>query len=254
MAVEIKTASGPGGRHYIHPVTGVLVPSVTTILGVLDKPALVGWAARSVAEYAADNMEALGLLGRDERVALLKGVPFRNRDKAADRGTDAHTYAERRLVFGIAPNPSNRSEELVDEVLDHLDPHPLLTEATVFNLTYGYAGTFDGIWEVDGRTVMVDWKSGKGVYSEAGLQMNAYARGEQVVTASEIRPMPRVDEAWVIHVPNTGGWKVHPVTLAEDEWIAFRAARAAWKWKNHRADYTMGQPVQGIPNRERAFQ
>jgi hypothetical protein len=252
MAVEIKTKAGPGGRHYIHPVTGETVPSVTTILGVMDKPALVGWAAKSVAEYAADNVEAVSLLGRDERVALLKGVPFRNRDKAADRGTEAHTYAERRLTFGIAPSPSNRSAELVDEVLAALDPTPLVSEGTVFNSTVGYAGTFDGVWRVDGRIVMVDWKSGKGVYSESGLQLNAYARGEEVITPSEVFSMPRVDEAWIIHVPNEGGWKVHPVALGNEEWLAFQAARMVWRWKHHRADFTMGQPVQGIPNRERA--
>jgi hypothetical protein len=253
MPIEIKTKSGPGGRHYVHPRTGEVVPSVTTVLGVMDKPALPGWAAKCVAEYAADNLEAITLLGRDERIALMKGVPWRNRDKAADRGTDAHTYAERRLTFGIKANPTNASEECVDEIIALLDPTPLITEGTVWNHTIGYAGTFDGVWRLrDGRLVLIDWKSGKGVYPEAGLQLNAYARGEEIITASEVLPMPRVDEAWVLHVPAAGGWKIHPVTLGTQEWVAFVAAHDLWRWKA--ADSTMGQPLRGIPNQERQFQ
>ena len=241
---EVKTVSGPGGRHYIHPVTGSVVPSVTTILSAINKPALVGWAGRAVAEYAAANLEALGLLGIDERVALLKGVPYRNRDRAADRGTAAHTYAERRLVFGAGADPANRSEENVDLVLAAYDPIPVLSEATVWNEKVGYAGTFDGVWKVsDGQQVLIDWKSGKGVYPESGLQLNAYSRGEEVVSADTIEAMPRIDAAWIIHVPNEGGWTVTPVRLGDAEWLAFRASRALWNWTNREADLTLGQPI-----------
>ena len=62
------------GRHYRHPVTGELVPSVTNILSMLNKPALVGWAAREVAVLAATMREALPQMSYDETVDLLKGA------------------------------------------------------------------------------------------------------------------------------------------------------------------------------------
>lgn len=239
---EIKTVRGPLGRHYVHPESKAIVPSVTTILSVLDKPALVGWAAKTVAEYAADNLAAVQQLERDDAVALLKGVPWRNRDKAASRGTDAHTYAERRMMFGLAPGPSNESEAKVDKVLDTIKPHPVLTEGTVWNDTVGYAGTFDGIWKVGRKTVLIDWKSGKGVYPESGLQAVAYGHGEQIITASSIEDMPHCDEAWIVHVPEDGPWAIHPVSLDSDmDWIAFRATRAVWYWQAHGADLILGQ-------------
>jgi hypothetical protein len=239
---EIKTVRGPLGRHYVHPTTGEVVPSVTTILSVLDKPALVGWAAKTVATYAAENHDALTALDVGDRVALLKGVPWRNRDRAADRGTDAHTYAERRMVFGLKPQPTTRSEEKIDAVLDTIKPDCLLTEATIWNQSVGYAGTFDGIWKVGSRTVLIDWKSGKGVYPESGLQAVAYGHGEQIVTASDIIDMPRVDEAWIVHVPEDGPWSINPVSLSNPmDWMAFRATRAVWQWQAYHSDLILGQ-------------
>lgn len=244
---EIRKVSGPGGRHYIHPVTGSKQPGVTTILGVLDKPALVGWAARSVAEFAADNLDAVTLLGRDERVSLMKGAPFRKRDKAGDAGTEAHAYAEARLVMGIPANPQSRAQELVDAALAYLNPSAVQAEATIWNEAVGYAGTFDGIYTIDGRDYLIDWKSGSGIYSEVVLQLVAYARGEQIITADDVFPMPHIDGAMAIHVPEQegkGSWSLHPVRLGEQEWLAFRACRALWNWRNTEAELALGQPSQ----------
>jgi len=38
---------------------GVEYPSVTTILGILDKPALKGWAAGCAVDYIRDNLEKI---------------------------------------------------------------------------------------------------------------------------------------------------------------------------------------------------
>ena len=42
-----------------YKLDGQWVPGVTTILGVLDKPAIPKWAASQVAEYVADNPDAV---------------------------------------------------------------------------------------------------------------------------------------------------------------------------------------------------
>ena len=62
---------------------GKAVPGVTTILGVLDKPALPKWAAGAVAEYVADHpdgVEHLRTIGRGPMVSALKGIPWQARD------------------------------------------------------------------------------------------------------------------------------------------------------------------------------
>ena len=89
-------------RHYQHPATGELVPSVTNILNVLNKPALPRWAAKVVAEQAVAMRESLTKLDEAEAVDILKGSPWRNSTRAADRGTTIHAYLEARLS-GLEP-------------------------------------------------------------------------------------------------------------------------------------------------------
>ena len=72
------------GRHYQHPKTGELVPSVTNIIGVLNKPALPRWAAKVVAEQAAAMKTSLPNLDDAEVVDMLKGAPWRSSTRAAD--------------------------------------------------------------------------------------------------------------------------------------------------------------------------
>src|SRR6266508_6414043 len=70
MTAPPLTVNVPGrGRHYEHPITKELFPSVTNVIGILDKPALVGWAARESARAAWHMREALVKI-HDEEAAV----------------------------------------------------------------------------------------------------------------------------------------------------------------------------------------
>ncbi|HEY7822245.1 MAG TPA: hypothetical protein VIG24_05410 [Acidimicrobiia bacterium] len=62
------------GRHYQHP-NGDMVPSVTNVIGILDKPALPRWAAKMVAESAYRMRHSLAGMEQNEAVDMLKGSP-----------------------------------------------------------------------------------------------------------------------------------------------------------------------------------
>ncbi len=85
-------------RRYYQLADGTKLPSVTTILGVaLNKPALPGWAAKTVATEAMDNLPRLVRMSRTDRdgaLRWLKGSPYAQRDAAAEAGTQAHQLAE----------------------------------------------------------------------------------------------------------------------------------------------------------------
>src|SRR5690554_103495 len=118
------------GRHYRHPVTGEEVPSVTNVIGVLDKPALPRWAAKVVAEQAWLLRGTLDELGRDEAVDVLKGAPWRKSTRAADRGTTIHDYLHARAQ-GVEPpdldGEAAKYRKAVDGFLDLMKPEFLMT-------------------------------------------------------------------------------------------------------------------------------
>ena len=47
------------GNGHGYQLDGRKVPGVTSITGKLDKPALIGWAARTAAGYAVDHWDEL---------------------------------------------------------------------------------------------------------------------------------------------------------------------------------------------------
>lgn len=135
--------------------------SVTTIIGALDKPALVPWAAKATAEAAVDKERAwrsrLEHEGRDAAIDYLKGARFHRKPgarSATELGTAVHAACEHKAIFG-----SWRQEDLADmelrpfmvqfdRFLDEYQPVYIAAEVTVFSPTWGYAGTCDGFFEL----------------------------------------------------------------------------------------------------------
>ena len=135
---------------------GKPVPGVTTLLGKgLPKPALPRWAAKSAAEYVADNLEVLNALpDRESIIATVKQSPWTQRDRAAVRGTDVHDLAEH-LIHGREVEVPEHLAPYVDGYVRFLDlwqPQVILTERPVANRHWWYAGKFDAIYRLpDGR-------------------------------------------------------------------------------------------------------
>jgi hypothetical protein len=217
------------GRHYRNP-DGELVPSVTNVLGVLNKPALPRWAAKVVAEQAVAMRDSLLKLDEAEAIDMLKGAPWRNSSRAADRGTTIHAYLESRLA-GMDPKEISgeaaRFRRAADEFLTAWTPKPLHLELTVFG--DGYAGTGD-LWAVlnNGATAVLDYKTSKAIYPEAALQLAALAYAQ---TTADGDPAPKVDEAWVVRI-GEDGYEAKQVRDLEGCYQTFQALLTAWRWQN----------------------
>lgn len=191
---------------------GSPVPGVTTLIGKgIPKPALPYWAARTVAEYVADNpdgVEALRGTGRGPMVAALKGIPWQKRDEAAVRGTDVHDLAERIIHGQTVEVPEHLTEHVEGYVrwLDAFDVEPIITEVPVAHREHWWAGKPDAVvrfgrgpWA--GRVALLDWKTSSGVYGETALQTAAYASAEfYAPTPDDERDMPDIECTGVVHV------------------------------------------------------
>lgn len=263
MSTRAMTLTVNGGRQYQHPVTGQMVPSVTSILGSLDKPALLNWAVDTTAQYAADNVEVLAKLDRSSAVDLLKGARWRTTRSAADAGTDAHSVLED-LANGT---PVVRTEhngwvlDCWDGLNREFDIEVLETEPTFWNGEEGYAGSADLVALVDGELAVLDYKtSGSGIYAETCLQLAAYAMaptiirpdGTEIDFRKEYGEVLRTYAVWLRpedHGKYIGraGWAMYPMRYDDVVWRAFRATRIAWEWLNNDSKGAVGKPMNAQP-------
>jgi len=220
------------GRHYTHPVDGQDVPSITNVIGVLSKEALPRWAAKMVAEQAWKMRHSLDGLGEDEAVDVLKGSPWRNSGRAANRGTSVHDYLEAAANGDPLPTlegDAARYQKAADEFLSEWEPTFHRTEFTVFG--DGYAGTGDLMARMGGRLVLGDYKTSKALYPEIALQLAALRYAPTIAYDDEsVYPMPEVDGCvGVLLTPD--GVQVREIDAGPDAYKAFMACLAAWRWR-----------------------
>lgn len=218
------------GRHYRHPLTGELVPSITNCISILDKPALPRWAAKLVAENAWKMRHSLAEMGELECVDVLKGSPWRNSGRAAERGTSVHDYldamANGRTV--VLEGEALTYKKGADDFLERYNPEFHLTEFTVFG--DGYAGTADAMLFLNGRLFVADYKTSKALYPEIALQLAAIRHAKEIVTPDGLIPMLDVDGAvGVLITPERA--QVCEVDAGPEAFRAFLACRDAWAWK-----------------------
>lgn len=247
MSAPANAASTSKGRLYTHPGTGEKWPSVTTIIsGGVPKPALPRWSAKAAAEYAVKTWDTLSTLDADERVALIKGAPWRESESAADLGSAVHEAIDFWCRNEPKPEWLPGVEPFMESFVDFLekrDPTFTHNEVTVVNRTHGYAGTLDFIATISGLVTLGDVKTGKAVYPEVALQLVALAKAEFILTYDgEELPMPTVDILAALHV-RPRSWTLMHVVPREASWRAFLAAREVWAWTHETAPNVFGAKV-----------
>jgi hypothetical protein len=240
------------GQVHWYELDGRKIPGVTTIIrqGV-PKPALPGWAAREVAEFAADNLGILTNLDRDATVDLLKGAPWRDRDRAAHRGKEVHRLAEQ-LVSGEEVEVPQELAGHVDSYLrwrDDWGPDNELAELSICNATWRYGGTLDLLCQLKpwpGEWTLVDFKTGRsGIYGEVALQMSGYAHAEFYLDQADRQwPMPEIQHYMAVWL-RTDGYDCYPVDVGEREWKVLLWARQVGLWLEERSERNAPAPALG---------
>lgn len=207
MTHPIKFSAG----NHQYRLDGKPVKGVTTLISQgLPKPALPRWAANTVAEYVADNPDAVQQLykmGRWPMVNALKGVPWEQRDQAAAKGTEVHHYGELVIHGDEVEVPGHIASHVEGYVrfLDAWKVEPILVERMVANREHWYAGTFDLIANISGTVWLLDLKTSRGIYGETALQCAAYRNAEFWQDDDGLeQPMPEVERVGALHVREDG--------------------------------------------------
>ena len=240
-----KGTTGPWDRSRFYRIEGMELPSVTTVLEVIAKPALGPWYAKEERRYfEAAMLEVLTKPGaRDPEYVLgavadaVSGVKAADREKqrAATIGTAVHAGIEwhlrRRLGEDAGPEPQlpDAAAWAVESWKDwaaKVALCPLAIERTVYCPECGYAGTMDLYARVEGVATVLDWKTGRAIYSEAFLQNVAYRH------AARRLGMPAA-QGLIVRLPkllDDPAWEVMsvPDQLTLDD---FLAALRLWRWQ-----------------------
>lgn len=276
-----RSRQARGGRFYVWG-PGERYWSVTTILKALPMPALKFWAAGLVAEFAYD--EAANWMGmeRSRAVDYLKREPFRYTGERAALGTAVHAAADAYALGKPAPQFASLEERQHVAAFLHftktMAPRFVATEAEVYSRRHKYAGQTDAILELPLGAVLdldqsfpddwrekaearggdlrliVDYKTGKGVYPEAALQLNAYAGADFLGLANGTEaPLPELDGAAVLQLqPNA--WKLVPVRLGPDVLKTFLFVREVFRWLEVTSKTVLGDELAAtidVESRER---
>ena len=157
----------PSNHKYFYdgkPMTGV-----TTILGVLAKPALIGWAARMASEYIGQIWKGGVLYTKVEVAQVLESAKVahaKKRDDAAEKGTDLHAIVEDYVHHCISVwegQPVDvEGTEVISKFIKWAQEHKvkfLASEAKLYSKTLWVAGTCDLAFEKDGKKYIGDIKT-----------------------------------------------------------------------------------------------
>lgn len=228
------------------------VPGVTTVIGVMDKPALVTWAARQSAGYAVENWARLSQMPIMERAALIENARYDTTKQAAVRGNRIHSAGEKLAKTGEfdVPDELRGPVQAYAKFLDAWMIETIVAEAPVAHTEYRYAGTLDLLCTSPLLgTILLDVKTGKNVYAETSLQTAAYRycdlmqvgrhvpgpRGGKGKTEYDERPMLEVQDCYVAHVL-ADAVELVPVRADETDWHAFLYLREVYDWKRIATD------------------
>jgi hypothetical protein len=235
------------GRFYEPPGhPGLLLPSVTHILSCLSKPALVNWAAKqereAVLEAAADlycDLATTPPMSRMAYAATLESrlskqkAHQRTLAKAAEIGSQVHALAEwtlrRQMGQVVGPEPKTTTEGIVaftqwQDWAASVKLEPVFLETPVWSLLHGYAGTLDVYGRVDGRLVVIDFKTSSAIYPEYDLQVAAY------IAAMREMGQGDPDGGLIVRVPKKVGdvFEVRDVPNWTEKFEDFLAVRRMW--------------------------
>lgn len=164
MARKEKTTGRVRAHTRYKTRDGKIVPGVTTIIGVLNKPALVRWANQ------------LGLQGIDSTKFV---------DEKASIGTLAHEMVMQHFAGTLddmdfsdyTQNQIDLAENSLISFFEWESKHtvePILVEHDMVSESMLYGGCCDLYCRLDGEPVLVDIKTGKAIYKEMGIQLAAY--------------------------------------------------------------------------------
>ena len=199
---------------------GKRMTGITTILGVINKPALVGWAAKmAVEEFAAWYSDDGDERTLDEIKEAAKNAHTKKKEAAGEAGTDLHALAEGWIKMciqetnGVPSLPCPAGLEKLRDWAQSENVKFLESEKKMYSKTWWVAGTVDMIFEKEGKKYIGDIKTQAKIWDRTPFfQMAGYANlYEEMMIEQAIPPtkgkMDYIDGYCILRVSKDGSFE-----------------------------------------------
>ena len=179
------------GNQKFYEREGIKFNRVTTILQTISKPALMFFYGK----YGTKGAKAIA-------------------DDAKERGHLVHSYIEDFYApmgsketyhpGALSTDPQVLNAVRAFHAFDRrYRPRPILQEQTVYydepgQEEYRYAGTFDGLFEIGGKVILIDWKTSSALWDDYMLQIEAYKAGIASMVRQKLMKPIKIDGYWAV--------------------------------------------------------
>jgi len=174
---------------YTHD-NGDIIANPSSVLKLVNKPFLVPYAAKKATESMELSFQPYTQYDVVQIGQMLRAAKRAHKEYSADRmliGSQIHAYCEQRIRFELglrktkkALPPSEglpevrKGAEAFEEFVWRYSPTWHFAERVVYSRASDHVGTVDAACDIDGKTYVVDWKTGAGLYPEHAWQMASY--------------------------------------------------------------------------------
>jgi len=220
-----------GKTRHFYDVGGVRYGGVTGVLGIINKPALVNWAARQAADHIAKAIRlSIGsnIVITDEWIKVVldaaKKRPEELKTEAADKGTLIHKRIDQDILCGpvdpLTPELAPAYEAFQKWVKES-QIRFLMGDTKVASIEFGYGGSLDALGQIGDDLVLLDWKTSSGIWPEYALQVAAYAQAFKETYGETI------DKAYIVRFSKKlpVEFEVKEIKSLDDSFEAFLAAK-----------------------------
>lgn len=222
------------------------LPSVTTILDIMSKPALMTWKAKEAARAIIRSIPSI--LPEEEWIRYALAEADKKRNDSARIGTGIHHLAD---MVARDDEKAEKAFEMPEEWIPYMEAwkaflgrysaSSIVSSEHMVWSEWGYAGTYDLIMQIDNELWLIDIKTGGGPYPEWALQLAAYRWADIIILENDPKPypMPQIDRTGVLHLnpnlyPDTGYSLIEYLTRPR-EFEAFTHTLSVYLWREEGA-------------------
>jgi len=204
--------------------------SVTAATGMIDKSRqLIIWATRLAKDHLLNRIDDIKSLPPSSVIELIEtacNLHNVKREEAATKGSMVHEYIEK-YIKGEKPDlPDDENVAAsINAFLEWEKAHEVkwkATEQIVYSKKHSYVGLFDALAVIDRKTVLIDFKTSKGVYNDYKYQISAYRHAYEEETGKKLSGNSMI----VRFDKETAEFEVHECTDHDKDFKAFLGALA----------------------------